>query len=96
MPIEIKTRDRFWLRNSSPLFLTMKKWVTESKHGLLLTWNIHISQKIQQLTKILKNPNAMLTDKCVKVHEIAGTAQISSDCVHNILCEYFHMKKLLE
>ena len=94
---QIKEEMDSTLGDSAPSFSTIKKLATDLKRGRLSTFDYERSGRpktVMTVETIEKIYNAVLSDRRIKVPDLADIAKISVDHIHNILDEHLHMKKL--
>jgi transposase len=96
-PNEIHSKFINVYGDSSPSFLTIKKWAAEFKHSHTSLEDDPREGRPKSATTpeiIEQVHNMVLDDRRMKVREIAETISISKECVGYILHEELDMKKL--
>jgi len=96
-PTDIQSEFRNTLGDSSPSFSTIKKWAAEFKRGRTSIQDDERSGRPKTATteeNVAKIHNAILSDRRLKIRELAEMSKISADRVHCILHDILGMRKL--
>ena len=97
-PTQIKEEMDSPLGNSAPSFSMIKKWAADfNKRDRLFTFDDERSDRPKTATTveiIEEIHNSVLSNRRIKMCDLADIKKISVDRVHNILHEHLHMKKL--
>lgn len=96
-PIEIKTEMDSTLSNSSPSLKTIRKWSNKFKRGGTSTKDASRSGRPKTATSeeiVRKVQEVVLSDRRLKVREIADASGISVGRTHYILQKVLGMRKL--
>ena len=96
-PTEIKAELDSTLNQSAPSFTTVKTWVADFKRGRTSTIDAERPGRPKTATTeemVLKVQKVVLSDRRLKLVEIADIVGISKERTHHILCEVLQMRKL--
>ncbi|KAF7280537.1 hypothetical protein GWI33_005740 [Rhynchophorus ferrugineus] len=92
--VEAKTWLDFEFRDTAPGKSTIKDWYAKFRRSEMSTGDVERPTEVVSDENILKIHKMILSDRKLKLNEIADTLQISTERVHHIIHEYLGMRKL--